>query len=170
MDLDRERISLSLKATQKDPWKEFADSHRVGELVYGRVTKLVPFGSFVQVGDNIEGLVHISEMSEHHVELPEQVVTPGEELWVKIIEIDLERRRISLSVKQAAEGGVVAEEYQEHFGEQNYDTERNYIGTAIELDPEAAAELDEAWSAYEQSEQARMMTPIEAEVAEELPE
>ena len=170
VDLDRERISLSLKATQKDPWKEFADSHRVGELVYGRVTKLVPFGSFVQVGDNIEGLVHISEMSEHHVELPEQVVTPGEELWVKIIEIDLERRRISLSVKQAAEGGVVAEEYQEHFGEQNYDTEGNYIGTAIELDPEAAAELDEAWSAYEQSEQARMMTPIEAEVAEELPE
>ena len=170
VDLDRERISLSLKATQKDPWKEFADSHRVGELVYGRVTKLVPFGSFVQVGDNIEGLVHISEMSEHHVELPEQVVTPGEELWVKIIEIDLERRRISLSVKQAAEGGVVAEEYQEHFGEQNYDTEGNYIGTAIELDPEAAAELDEAWSAYEQSEQERMMTPVEAEVAEELPE
>ncbi len=170
VDLDRERISLSLKATQKDPWKEFADSHRVGELVYGRVTKLVPFGSFVQVGDNIEGLVHISEMSEHHVELPEQVVTPGEELWVKIIEIDLERRRISLSVKQAAEGGVVAEEYQEHFGEQNYDTEGNYIGAAIELDPEAAAELDEAWSAYEQSEQARMMAPTEAEVAEELPE
>ena len=182
VDLDRERISLSLKATQKDPWKEFADSHRVGELVYGRVTKLVPFGSFVQVGDNIEGLVHISEMSEHHVELPEQVVTPGEELWVKIIEIDLERRRISLSVKQAAEGGVVAEEYQEHFGEQNYDTEGNYIGTAIELDPEAAAELDEAWSAYEQSEQARLMEPeeavevVEAETvedaqdAEELPE
>ena len=170
VDLDRERIGLSLKATQKDPWKEFADSHRVGELVYGRVTKLVPFGSFVQVGDNIEGLVHISEMSEHHVELPEQVVTPGEELWVKIIEIDLERRRISLSVKQAAEGGVVAEEYQEHFGEQNYDTEGNYIGTAIELDPEAAAELDEAWSAYEQSEQARMIDPEEAEEAEEAEE
>ena len=170
VDLDRERISLSLKATQKDPWKEFADSHRVGELVYVRVTKLVPFGSFVQVGDNIEGLVHISEMSEHHVESPEQVVTPGEELWVKIIEIDLERRRISLSVKQAAEGGVVAEEYQEHFGEQNYDTEGNYIGTAVELDPEAAAELDEAWSAYEQSEQARLMGDAGVEDAEELPE
>ena len=179
VDLDRERISLSLKATQKDPWKEFAHSHRVGELVYGRVTKLVPFGSFVQVGDNIEGLVHISEMSEHHVELPEQVVTPGEELWVKIIEIDLEKRRISLSVKQAAEGGVVAEEYQEHFGEQNYDTEGNYIGTAIELDPEAAAELDDVWSAYEESEQARLMEPEEAvdaegaeeaQDAEELPE
>ena len=113
VDLDRERISLSLKATQQDPWQEFADTHRVGELVYGRVTKLVPFGSFIQVGDNIEGLVHISEMSNHHVDLPEQVVTPGEELWVKIIDVDLEKRRISLSVKQAAEGGIVAEEYQD---------------------------------------------------------
>jgi small subunit ribosomal protein S1 len=77
VDLDRERISLSLKATQQDPWQEFATSHRVGELVYGRVTKLVPFGAFVQVGDGIEGLVHISEMSAHHVDLPEQVVTPA---------------------------------------------------------------------------------------------
>lgn len=167
VDLDRERISLSLKATQADPWQEFADSHRVGELVYGRVTKLVPFGSFVQVGDNIEGLVHISEMSEHHVELPEQVVTPGEELWVKIIEVDLEKRRISLSVKQAAEGGVVAEEYQEHFGEQNYDTEGNYIGPAVELDPEAAADLEEAWSAYEISEQERLAAEVEGQVDSE---
>ena len=128
VDLDRERISLSLKATQQDPWQEFATSHRVGELVYGRVTKLVPFGAFVQVGDGIEGLVHISEMSAHHVDLPEQVVTPGEELWVKIIDLDLQRRRISLSIKQAAEGGVVAAEYQEHFGEHAYDDEGNYIG------------------------------------------
>ena len=128
VDLDRERISLSLKATQQDPWQEFAGSHRVGELVYGRVTKLVPFGSFVQVGDGIEGLIHISEMSAHHVDLPAQVVSPGEELWVKIIDLDLQRRRISLSIKQAAEGGVVAAEYQEHFGDHAYDDEGNYIG------------------------------------------
>ena len=106
-------------------------THRVGELVYGRVTKLVPFGAFVQVGDGIEGLVHISEMSAHHVDLPEQVVTPGEELWVKIIDLDLQRRRISLSIKQAAEGGEVAEEYREHFGEHAYDDEGNYIGPAL---------------------------------------
>jgi small subunit ribosomal protein S1 len=128
VDLSRERISLSLKATQQDPWQEFATGHQVGELVYGRVTKLVPFGAFVQVGDGIEGLVHISEMAVHHVEAPEQVVTPGEELWVKIIDIDLDRRRISLSIKQAAEGGVVAAEYQEQFGEHNYDEQGNYIG------------------------------------------
>ena len=140
VDLERERISLSLKATQQDPWQAFASNHRVGELVYGRVTKLVPFGAFVQVGDGIEGLVHISEMSAHHVDLPEQVVTPGEELWVKIIDLDLQRRRISLSIKQAAEGGIVAAEYQEHFGEHAYDTEGNYIGTP--------SEGQQAWEEY----------------------
>ncbi len=128
VDLSRERISLSLKATQQDPWQEFATSHQVGELVYGRVTKLVPFGAFVQVGEGIEGLVHISEMAAHHVEAPEQVVTPGEELWVKIIDVDLERRRISLSIKQAAEGGEVAAEYREFYGEHAYDEQGNYIG------------------------------------------
>ena len=128
VDLYRERISLSLKATQQDPWQEFATGHQVGELVYGRVTKLVPFGAFVQVGDGIEGLVHISEMAVHHVEAPEQVVTPGEELWVKIIDIDLDRRRISLSIKQAAEGGEVAAEYRQFFGEHAYDEQGNYIG------------------------------------------
>ena len=146
VDRDRERISLSLKATQQDPWQEFASNHQVGELVYGRVTKLVPFGSFVQVGDGIEGLVHISEMSAHHVDLPEQVVTPGEELWVKIIDLDLQRRRISLSIKQAAEGGIVAAEYQEHFGEHAYDDEGNYIGPAAEYD-ESIWEDAEAYEA-----------------------
>jgi small subunit ribosomal protein S1 len=145
VDLERERISLSLKATQQDPWQEFASNHRVGELVYGRVTKLVPFGSFVQVGDGIEGLVHISEMSAHHVDLPEQVVTSGEELWVKIIDLDLQRRRISLSIKQAAEGGVVAAEYQEHFGEHAYDDAGNYIGPT--------GEGVEAWQDYYENEE-----------------
>jgi small subunit ribosomal protein S1 len=134
VDLSRERISLSLKATQQDPWQQFASGHRVGELVYGRVTKLVPFGAFVQVGEGIEGLVHISEMAAHHVDLPDQVVSPGEELWVKIIDLDLERRRISLSIKQAAEGGTVAAEYQDLYGEHAYDEHGNYIG------PDYAAE------------------------------
>jgi len=145
VDLSRERISLSLKATQQDPWQEFATTHRVGELVYGRVTKLVPFGAFVQVGEGIEGLVHISEMAVHHVEAPEQVVTPGEELWVKIIDIDLDRRRISLSIKQAAEGGEVAAEYREHFGEHAYDEQGNYIGpTYDEAEEGGAAEAADA--------------------------
>ncbi len=148
VDLSKERISLSLKATQADPWQEFASAHRAGELVYGRITKLVPFGAFVQVGDGIEGLVHISEMASHHVDVPEQVVTSGEELWVKIVEIDLQRRRISLSIKQAAEGGEVAQEYRDAFGEHAYDEHGNYIGTfdykpGEEFTPETEAQA--AW-------------------------
>jgi len=170
VDLDRERISLSLKATQQDPWQEFAGNHRVGELVYGRVTKLVPFGAFVQVGDGIEGLVHISEMSAHHVDLPEQVVTPGEELWVKIIDLDLQRRRISLSIKQAAEGGVVAAEYQEHFGEHAYDDEGNYIGTDTTEAQEAWAEYFETDGEEPAAAAADAEAVVEAEVEAEIVE
>ena len=159
VDFDRERISLSLKATQQDPWQEFAGSHEVGQLVYGRVTKLVPFGGFVQVGDGIEGLVHISEMSTHHVDAPEQVVTPGEELWVKIIDLDLARRRISLSIKQAAEGGELAEEYRQHF---EIDEHGNW--TAGQDD----AEREAAWAEYYQ-ENPEATRPGEGE-AEGAPE
>jgi len=82
----------------------YARTHAIGQIVPGKVTKLVPFGAFVRVYDGIEGLVHISELAVRHVELPEQVVAADEEVFVKIIDIDLERRRISLSIKQANEG------------------------------------------------------------------
>jgi small subunit ribosomal protein S1 len=169
VDLTRERISLSLKATQQDPWQEFATSHQVGELVYGRVTKLVPFGAFVQVGEGIEGLVHISEMAVHHVEAPEQVVTPGEELWVKIIDIDLDRRRISLSIKQAAEGGVVAAEYQEHYGEHAYDEQGNYIGPAFEEEPVDEGEGGDAAAEAPAPEAAAAEVPVPDAAASDAP-
>ncbi|TXR57501.1 30S ribosomal protein S1 [Quadrisphaera setariae] len=104
VDMDRERVSLSLKATQEDPWQQFARTHAIGQVVPGKVTKLVPFGAFVRVEEGIEGLVHISELAERHVELPEQVVNVGDDIFVKVIDIDLERRRISLSLKQANQG------------------------------------------------------------------
>ena len=111
VDLDRERVSLSLKATQEDPWRQFARTHAIQQIVPGKVTKLVPFGAFVRVDDGIEGLVHISELAERHVEIPEQVVQVGSDVMVKVIDIDLERRRISLSLKQANEGFVEGEEH-----------------------------------------------------------
>ena len=103
VDMDRERVSLSLKATQEDPWRHFARTHAIGQIVPGKVTKLVPFGAFVRVEEGIEGLVHISELAERHVEVPDQVVAVGDDAMVKVIDIDLERRRISLSLKQANE-------------------------------------------------------------------
>ncbi|MBL8928793.1 MAG: 30S ribosomal protein S1 [Kineosporiaceae bacterium] len=106
VDMDRERVSLSLKATQEDPWQQFARTHAIGQVVPGKVTKLVPFGAFVRVDEGIEGLVHISELAERHVEIPEQVVQVNDAIFVKVIDIDLERRRISLSLKQANEGAT----------------------------------------------------------------
>ena len=109
VDMERERVSLSLKATQEDPWQHFARTHQIGQIVPGKVTKLVPFGSFVRVEEGIEGLVHISELAERHVEIPEQVVQVNDDVMVKIIDIDLERRRISLSLKQANETAVATD-------------------------------------------------------------
>jgi small subunit ribosomal protein S1 len=103
VDQDRERVSLSLKATQEDPWAVFARTHAIGQYAPGKVTKLVPFGAFVRVADGIEGLVHISELSAKHIELAEQVVSVNQDVFVKVIDIDLDRRRISLSLKQATE-------------------------------------------------------------------
>ncbi|MGZ4601635.1 MAG: S1 RNA-binding domain-containing protein, partial [Oryzihumus sp.] len=96
---------------QEDPWQHFARTHAIGQVVPGKVTKLVPFGAFVRVDDGIEGLVHISELAERHVEVPEQVVQVGDDIFVKVIDIDLERRRISLSLKQANEAGAQVEEF-----------------------------------------------------------
>ncbi|KWW99882.1 30S ribosomal protein S1 [Carbonactinospora thermoautotrophica] len=127
VDMERERVSLSLKATQEDPWQQFARKHQIGQVVPGRVTKLVPFGAFVRVEEGIEGLVHISELAERHVEIPEQIVQVGDEIFVKIIDIDLERRRISLSLKQANEAGEVEFDPTLYGMAAQYDEQGNYI-------------------------------------------
>ena len=132
VDMERERVSLSLKATQEDPWQHFARTHQMGQVVPGKVTKLVPFGAFVRVEEGIEGLVHISELAERHVEIPEQVVTVNDDIFVKVIDIDLERRRISLSLKQANENttGAGSEEFDPYlYGmAPSYDEAGAYIG------------------------------------------
>jgi len=114
VDLERERVSLSLKATQEDPWREFERKHQTGEIIAGTVTKLVPFGAFVRVGEGIEGLVHISELSDQHVESPDQVVQVGEEVRVKVVDVDVARRRISLSTRRVAEQPEVTPEPEIH--------------------------------------------------------
>jgi small subunit ribosomal protein S1 len=129
VDMERERVSLSLKATQEDPWRQFARTHAIGQIVPGKVTKLVPFGAFVRVDEGIEGLVHISELAERHVEIPEQVVQVSGDVMVKVIDIDLDRRRISLSLKQANEGFTADSEFDptQYGMSAEYDGEGNYI-------------------------------------------
>jgi small subunit ribosomal protein S1 len=100
IDRDRQRISLGLKQTQEDPWQRVISTHRSGDVLEGSVTKVVAFGAFVEILPGVEGLVHISELADHHVENPNEVVEPGSKLNVKILEIDEERRRLSLSIKR----------------------------------------------------------------------
>jgi small subunit ribosomal protein S1 len=104
IDRERQRISLGLKQTQSDPWQQVLDSYSAGDVVEGRVTKVVTFGAFVEILPGVEGLVHISELAAHHVENPREVVSQGQVVHVKIIEMDGERRRLSLSLKRVAEG------------------------------------------------------------------
>ena len=106
IDRDRQRISLGLKQTQEDPWQRVVDTYNVGDELEGKVTKVVTFGAFVEIMDGVEGLVHISELAAHHVENPREIVNPGDEIRVKILEIDSERRRLSLSAKRV-EGQVL---------------------------------------------------------------
>jgi small subunit ribosomal protein S1 len=100
IDRDRQRISLGLKQTQEDPWQRVISTYRSGDVLEGTVTKVVAFGAFVEILPGVEGLVHISELADHHVESPTEVVEPNSTLNVKILEIDEERRRLSLSVKR----------------------------------------------------------------------
>ena len=100
IDRDRQRISLGLKQTQEDPWQRIIDTYNIGDELEGTVTKVVTFGAFVEILDGVEGLVHISELAAHHVESPREIVHPGDEIRVKILEIDSERRRLSLSAKR----------------------------------------------------------------------
>ena len=102
VDLQRERISLGLKQTTEDPWLKLIESYPVGTIVDGKVTKVVPFGAFVELGNNVEGLVHISEMAAKHIDTPAQVVKVGDVVKVKVMDVNPERRRISLSMKAAA--------------------------------------------------------------------
>ena len=158
VDLDRERVSLSLKATQEDPWRVFARTHAVGQIVPGKVTKLVPFGAFVRVEEGIEGLVHISELAQRHVEVPDQVVNANEDAMVKVIDIDLERRRISLSLKQADEDYTEEFDPSKYGMADSYDEQGNYIFPEG-FDPETNEWLEgfdeqrQAWEArYAESE------------------
>ena len=160
VDLDRERISLGLKQTQDDPWKQLVKKFPIGAIIKGRVTKLVPFGAFVEIGDGVEGLVHISEMAKGHVETPEDVTKVGEEVMVKVMDVDLDRRRISLSMRAAAETMGIGEEEE---GEEG--AEPTEEGAEA---PEAVASTEEVVEANEAEETTPETTPEEA--PEETPE
>jgi small subunit ribosomal protein S1 len=109
IDRERQRISLGLKQTQSDPWQQVLEQYKEGDTVEGKVTKVVTFGAFVEILPGVEGLVHISELAQHHVENPREVVSQGDNVKVLILEVDGERRRLSLSLKRVEENGGTGE-------------------------------------------------------------
>lgn len=100
VDFDKQRLSLGLKQTQKDPWLEKIKQFKINDVVQGKVTRIVKFGLFVQIETGMEGLVHISELSPEQVKRPSDVAKIGDELIVRIIDIDFDKRRMAFSVKQ----------------------------------------------------------------------
>jgi small subunit ribosomal protein S1 len=173
IDRDRQRISLGLKQTQEDPWQRIVDTYNVNDELAGKVTKVVTFGAFVEILDGVEGLVHISELAPHHVESPREVVHPGDEIRVKILEIDSERRRLSLSAKRV-EDQILPLSRPGDDAAGDAGEEAAVVGEAEEIVGEAAVEdaspeAGVAESAPEAVEAAVEAAP-EGEVAPEAPE
>jgi small subunit ribosomal protein S1 len=142
IDRERQRISLGLKQTQTDPWQQVLESYDEGDVVEGRVTKVVTFGAFVEILPGVEGLVHISELAPHHVENPREVVSQGDAVNVMILEMDAERRRLSLSLKRVGEG--VQPEPRADGGESVHLTPRLDLSEDVFKEEEPAAPIAEA--------------------------
>jgi small subunit ribosomal protein S1 len=178
IDRERQRISLGLKQTQKDPWQQVFENRQVNEIVHGAVTKLVSFGAFVEIEEGVEGLIHISELAQHHVEDPSEIVRPGQEVNVKIIEIDPERRRLSLSLKRLEPEYRIHEDAMGEEGEEGEEVEGEEVTAetgeaAVEQVEGAEAQADEA-AAEEKPKAAKpkatkktKTAEVEGEVAEE---
>ncbi len=163
VDMQRERISLGLKQTTEDPWRTLVKNYPVGSIVEGKVTKLVPFGVFVELGDGIEGLVHISEMANSHVDVPSQVCTVGDKVQVKVMDVDLERRRISLSMKAAAETLGVEIEVADYEGGEKSDKGAKAEKAEEKAEAEEAETPAEDAEAAEAEEQAEDASAADAE-------
>ncbi|HEU4943963.1 MAG TPA: 30S ribosomal protein S1 [Solirubrobacterales bacterium] len=177
IDRDRQRISLGLKQTQEDPWQRVISAHRPGDVLGGSVTKVVAFGAFVEILPGVEGLVHISELADHHVESPSEVVEPGTTLDVKILEIDEERRRLSLSIKQVEEQkmpmGGLSEQIQEASEASAEGSEESAAGPVAAEDSSSSQAAGEEPTATPPADDAPEETAAEpaaeVELAEEAP-
>ena len=170
IDRDRQRISLGLKQTQEDPWQRIVNTYNIGDELEGTVTKVVTFGAFVEILDGVEGLVHISELAAHHVENPREIVQPGDELRVKILEIDSERRRLSLSAKRVEGQVLPVRRIEPEHPEQATEGD-----STVEADTEAeaaapAADATEASAVVEDAPQPQAAVEVAAEPAADAAE
>jgi small subunit ribosomal protein S1 len=173
IDRDRQRISLGLKQTQEDPWQRVISTHRPGDVLEGAVTKVVAFGAFVEILPGVEGLVHISELADHHVENPSEVVEPGSTLNVKILEIDEERRRLSLSIKRVEGQNMPMGDLGDQLAAASEDSEASAAGPVAEEATDEGSDATTAGPVAEtesSSSQAAGEDPISTPPADEAPE
>jgi len=172
IDRDRQRISLGLKQTQEDPWQRIVDTYNVGDELEGKVTKVVTFGAFVEILDGVEGLVHISELAPHHVESPREIVHPGDEIRVKILEIDSERRRLSLSAKRVEDQILPVSRPGEPAPEPGSEAQDETVADAdtVEAPETAVAPEEPAAAAAEAAAAPEASDTTEAAAAPEAPE
>jgi small subunit ribosomal protein S1 len=170
IDRDRQRISLGLKQTQEDPWQRIVDTYNVDDELAGKVTKVVTFGAFVEILDGVEGLVHISELAPHHVESPREVVHPGEEIRVRILEIDSERRRLSLSAKRVEDQILPLSRPEDAAAVEGLEDTADKEGEGTGAETTAEVPSPEAEMAQQVPEAEAVEVPSEAEAASEAPE
>ena len=163
IDRDRQRISLGLKQTQADPWQSVIESYQVGDVVEGRVTKVVTFGAFVEIHSGVEGLVHISELAAHHVENPREVVNQGDVLAVRVIEIDADRRRLSLSLKRVADGDEIQHHLPDEIRNAVVADDESPVSVSADGDPDPVAEIDPDADAIAVAEPATVEDEADAE-------
>ncbi|HZK44317.1 MAG TPA: bifunctional 4-hydroxy-3-methylbut-2-enyl diphosphate reductase/30S ribosomal protein S1 [Syntrophomonadaceae bacterium] len=123
IDNEKQRVSLSRKALLKSPWETIIENNFEGDIIEGTVVRIAPFGAFIELVPGVDGLVHISQLADYRVEKPEDVVQVGDKISVKIISLDLEEKKIGLSLKQVSED-VEEQEIQEYLD--NQDSEEDY--------------------------------------------
>lgn len=129
IDHERKRIGLSIRQCENDPWSAYVEDYKVGQLIEGEITRITKFGAFAKIDDNIEGLIHISEISDKRIEHPKEALEVGEVMALRIIKIDTERRRVGLSVSK-----VESMKY----------SDMDWQMALAEIDVEAKPEADEA--------------------------
>src|SRR5262249_43041460 len=169
IDRERQRISLGLKQTQEDPWQRVLNEYKEGDVVDGKVTKIVAFGAFVQILPGVEGLVHISELAQHHVESPAEVVRPGDELQVKILEVDEARRRLSLSVKRVEGQELPTRPVSDDVVIEDAEPPEGLEAPGAEAEPEAEVAAEAETESAPEAEAAPEEPPAEEASAEEAP-
>lgn len=170
INAEERKIALSIKRTQPEPWSWVATKYDVNQLVVGRVTQLANFGAFARIEDGIEGLVHVSELSEARISHPRQYVSEGQDLLLRIIRIDPQRRRMGLSLRRGID--ATDEEVQEALGDEAVALKQRLMEMEIEPDPDAPEQDSYSAETREETPQADTSGEVVAEIppASEAPE